>query len=167
MALLSWDLASPLEYTAGEEISFNLHFEAPANAVAEKFYLLGGLYTDTTYLSGTLFGILKAAEVDYGVNDPAYLSIWELEPEEAVDLPCKFILNRSDCLLVLFLMKMVGETPSLDDDEELAQIQVQLTALIPIEEEIPGMITQFVIPLAILGMTFGIVGVLGRGMFKR
>ncbi len=136
MALLSSDLASPLEYTAGEEIDFTLHFEAPANAEAKKFYLLGGLYTDTTYISGSLFGILKAAEVDYGVNSATYMSLWELDPEEAVELPCKFIINRSDCLLVLFLMEMVGDEPELDSDVEIAQILIQLVTPIPIEEEI-------------------------------
>jgi len=128
MALLSWDLVSPVEYAAGQELVFNLHFEAPANTEAKKFYILGGLYTvDGTYIPDTLFGILKAAEVDYGVNDPAYMSLWELEPEQAVDLPCRFILSQSNCLVALFLMRMVGDAPSLSDDEQIAQILVELT----------------------------------------
>lgn len=166
MALLSFDLVSPVEYTAGNELDFNLHFEAPANTEAEKFYILGGLYTDTAYISGSLFGILKPAEVDYAINDPAYISIWELEPGEGVDLPCKFILSGSDCLLVLFLMRMVGDEPSLDDDEELAQIQIQLTAPVPAEEEIATTIAQSIIPLVAVGLALGVVGFMARGMFK-
>lgn len=162
MALLSWDLASPLEYTAGQEIDFTLYFEAPANTAAKKFYLLGGLYTDTTYISGSLFGILKAAEVDYGVNSATYMSLWELDPEEAVELPCKFIFNRSNCLLVLFLMEMVGDEVDLDNDIEVAQILVQLTTPIPIEEEI----TQSVIPFVGGVLLLGMLGIMMRGMFK-
>lgn len=163
MALLSWDLVSPLEYAAGDEVDFNLHFEAPANAAAKRFYLLGGLYTDTTYISGSLFGILKAAEVDYGVNSATYLSAWELDPEESVDLPCKFIINRSNCLLALFLMEMVGDEVELDNDVEVAQVQVQLTAPIPVEEEIMVSVIPFVGGVMMLGM----LGIMMRGMFKR
>ena len=167
MALLSSDLISPVEYTAGQELSFNLHFESPADTAAKKFYIMGGLYTDTTYVSGSLFGILKAAEVDYGVNDATYLSIWELDPEQVVDLPCRFILNRTNCLLRLFLMRMVGDTPSLDSDEQLAQIQVQLTAPKTPWEQIQETISQNIVPLAAMGLMLGMVALVGRGMFKR
>ncbi|GAJ10519.1 unnamed protein product, partial [marine sediment metagenome] len=122
MALLSWDLVGPVEYSANQELDFNLHFEAPSNTTAKKFYIIGGLYTNTTYISGSLFGILKAEEVDYGVNNAAYMSLWELDPEGGIELPCKFIINRSDCLLVLFLMEMVSDEPELDNDVEVAQI---------------------------------------------
>ncbi len=160
MALLSSDLVSPLGYTAGEELDFNLHFEAPPNTTTEKFYVLGGLYTDTTYLSGSLFGILKVAELDYGVNSAAYLSTWELDPEEAVELPCKFILNRTNCLLALFLMRMVGDEPNIDDDEVVAQIQVQLTAVIPFEEQFGNVVSQSILPLIGIALVSGVVGIL-------
>ena len=162
MALLSWDLVSPLEYAAGQEIDFNLHFEAPANATTKKFYILGGL-TDTTYISGSLFAILKAAEVDYGVNSDTYMSVWELDPEESVDLPCKFIINRSNCLLALFLMEMVGDEADLDNDVEVAQILTELAAPVPVEEEI----MLGVIPLIGGVMLLGMVGIMMSGMFKR
>lgn len=162
MAYISWDLASPLEYTADQEIDFNLHFEAPANATEKKFYILGGLYTiDEGYIPGSLFGILKAAEVDYGVNSVTYMSVWELDPEEAVELPCKFIINRSDCLLVLFLMEMVGDTSNLDNDIEVAQILTELTTPIPVS------IWETIIPLVGLVMMLGLVTPMMKGMFKR
>lgn len=145
MAILSWDLVSPVEYIALGELDFNLHFEAPENTKKKKFYILGGLYTDATYIPDTSFGILKAAEVDYGINDADYVTLWELEPEEEVDLPCKFILDRSNCLLALFLMRMVGDEPSVDDDEQLALIQVELTA--------PVLQWQaFILPVAIVAL---------------
>lgn len=167
MALLSSDLVSPIEYSAGEELNFNLHFEAPADTEAEKFYVLGGLYTDTAYVSSSLFGILEAAEVDYGVNDLTYISIWELEPEEVVDLPCRFILNRTNCLLALFLMRMLGDEPSLDEDEQVAQIQAELTAPQTVWEQLSDVISQNIVPIALVGMMVGMVAVMGRGMFKR
>lgn len=167
MALLSWDLVSPVSYDTSQELSFNLHFEAPANTGAKKFYLMGALYTpDGTYISGTLFGILKAAEVDYGVNDATYISLWELEPEEAVDLPCRFILNRTNCLLALFLMRMVGDEPSIDNDEVVAQIQAQLTAPQTVWEQIQDVIGQNVMPLAAMGLMLGMVALVGREIVK-
>ena len=166
MALLSSDLVSPTEYSPGEELNFNLHFEAPGDTEAEKFYVLGGLYTDTTYVSSSLFGILKAAEVDYGVNDPTYISIWELEPEEAVDLPCRFIFNRSNCLLALFLMRVVGDESSLDEDEQVTQIQAQLTAPKTAWEQIQDMINQNIVPLTAAALMLGMVGLAGREIVK-
>lgn len=166
MALLSSDLVSPIEYTAGNELDFNLHFEAPANTEAKKFYLLGGLYTlEGNYIADTVFGILKVADVEYAVNDTIYASVWELEPEESVELPCKFILNQSDCLLILFLMRMVGDEASIIDDEEIAQIQVQLVAPVPIGEDIPGIITS-IMPLIAMGLMFGMVAMMMPMMKK-
>jgi len=160
--VLSWDLVSPVEYSAGEELSFNLHFEAPGNTIAKKFYILGALYTDTTYISGSLFGVLKAAEVDYGVNNATHMSLWELEPEEVVELPCRFILNRSNCSLALFLMRMVGDEVNLDDDEEVTHILVQLTTPVPIGEEL----IQSIIPIVGLVLVLGITIPMIIGMLK-
>ena len=159
---LSCDLVSPTEYTAGEELSFNLHFEAPGDTVPQKFYILGALYTDTTYLSGTLFGLLKAAEVDYAVNSDTYISLWELEPEEVVDLPCRLTLDRSDCILALFLMKMAGDAPNLDTDEVVDQVQVQLASPVPAWEQI----TQSMIPVVGVVMVLALVGMMVSGMFR-
>lgn len=166
MVSLSWDLVSPMDYTVGEELSFDLHLEAPANTQAKKFYILGGLYTDTTYISSSFFGILKVAEVDYGIKDTTYLSVWELEPEQAVDLPCRFIFNRSNCLLALFLMRIAGDVPSLDDDEQIAQIQALLTVPKPVWEQIQDVISQNVVPLAALGLMLGVVALVGREIVK-
>lgn len=152
MALLSWDLTSPLSYAVGEELILNLHFEAPANTTPKKFYILGGLYIDTTYISDSLFGILKAAEVDYGINSTTYMSLWALEPGEGVDLPCKLALNHSDCLLALFLMRMVGDEVSLGSDEVVAQVSAQLAAPKPNWGQIQDAISRNIIPIAAIGL---------------
>jgi hypothetical protein len=155
--VLSWDLVSPVTYTAGEELSFNLHFEAPVNTEADRYYLLGALYSDTSYISGSLFGILKPADVDYGVNDPTYMSVWELEPEQAVDLPCRFTFDRSDVILGLFLMKMLGTQPSLDADEQVASVSVQLSSqALPT----PPMTIESVLPMVVVVMMFGMLGLM-------
>jgi hypothetical protein len=167
MELLSWSLVSPVEYAAGQELSFNVHFEAPADMEAKKFYILGGLYTDTTYTSGSLFGILKAADVDYGVNDPVYLSVWELEPGVAVDLPCRFILNQTNCLLALFLMRIVGDAPNLDSDEQMAQIQAQLAVPRTAWEQIQDIISRDIVPLTAAALMLGMIGLIGREMVRR
>ena len=160
MALLSWDLVSPVTYTAGEELSFDLHFEAPADTEAGRYYLLGALYSDTTYISGTLFSILKAAEVDYGVNDPTYMSVWELEPEEVVDLPCRFTFDRSNVILGLFLMKMVGTEPSLDADEQVASLSVQLSS------PAPPVTIESLLPMVGMVMVLGMLGFMMYQAFK-
>lgn len=158
MALLSWDLISPLSYSISNELSFNLYFEAPINTTPEKFYIIGGLYTDTTYIPDSLFGVLKAAEVDYGVNSTTYISLWILEPGEGVELPCRFIFNRSDCLLALFLMRMVGEEINFSTDEVVAQISVQLVAPKTVFwEQIQDVIGKNIIPIAVLVLLSGIV----------
>ena len=158
---LSWDLVGPVEYSAGEELSFNLHFEAPGDTVAQNFYILGALYTDTTYISGSLFGLLKAAEVDYAVNSDSYITLWELEPGESVDLLCRLTLDRSDCTLALFLMRMTGDTPSLEADEVIDQVQVQLTSPVPTWIQI----TQTVVPFVGVAMALGMVAIMVKGVF--
>lgn len=150
MALLSWDIVDPVEYTADQELSLNLHFEAPADTEAGYFYVLGGLYTaDAIYIPDTRFGVLKAAEVDYGVNDLTQMSLWELEPEQGVDLPCRFTLDRSGVTLGLFLTRMVGDEPSLENDEEIAQIQVRLVA--------PVSILTVIMPMMIMVMMMAMI----------
>jgi len=156
---LSWDLVTPVEYTAGEELSFNVHFEAPE---AGRYYVLGALYTDTTYISGSLFGLLKAAEVDYAVNSGTYISLWELEPGEAVDLPCRLTFGRSDCTLALFLMKMAGDAPDLETDEVVDQVQVQLASPVPVWEQI----TQSLVPVVGVVMMLGMMGIMMWEAFK-
>jgi len=156
---LSWDLVSPTEYTAGGELSFDLHFEAPE---AGRYYLLGALYTDTTYLSGTLFGLIKAAEVDYAVNSNTYISLWELETEEAVDLSCRLTFNRSDCMMALFLMKMAGDIPSLETDQVIDQVQVQLVSPVPVWEQI----TESMIPVVGGVMVLAMMGIMMWEAFK-
>lgn len=123
---LSWDLGAQVEYQAGQELQFILHFSAPE---AKKFYLLGALYTkDLAYIPGTIFGIFQPPGTDYGTGSTEYVTVWELEPEESVDLPCRLTLNRSDVVLGLFLFRMEGDTPSLDVDEDIAVVSVELVS---------------------------------------
>lgn len=41
MAVFSWDIVSPVDYAAGVELDFNLHFEAPADIEPGRYYCLG------------------------------------------------------------------------------------------------------------------------------
>lgn len=126
---LYWDLVSPKEYAAEAELECVLTFSAPE---AGTYYLIGALYTTSLeYISGTLFGVLIPEGSNYAVNSPGYVSLWELEATEEQELPCKFTFNRSDVILGLFLMRMVGDEPSLDDDEQVGSLSVQLSAPVP------------------------------------
>ncbi len=126
---LSWDLVSPKEYVAGSELQCTLSFAAPK---VGKYYLLGALYdTALNYISGTLFGALLPEGSDYAVNNMEHASLWELEADEKKDLPCTFTFNRTDVVLGLFLMRMVGDSPSLEDDGQVASLSMELSSPMP------------------------------------
>jgi len=155
---LSWDLGTQVEYTAGEELGFNLHFSAP---VAGKYYLMGAFYTkELAYIPGTLFSIYVPSGVDYGIGSTGYTSVWELEPEGSVDLPCRLALDRSDIVLGLFLFRMEGDEPSLGIDEEIASISTELVSPAPgwTWESITGMVAAV--------MFLGMLGFMMYGAFK-
>ena len=152
MTLLSWDLVSPVEYEIGQELDFNLHFEAPENTGVGEFYILGGLYDVTVYAPGSIFGVIIPAGASYGTNSPTHMSTWRLEPGQAVDLPCKFALNRTDIVMALFLQRITGDEPSLDGDEQIAQIQTQLDVPKTLLEQIPDMLNPLVAVVVVVGM---------------
>ena len=121
---LSWDIESPVEYQAGQELQFTVNFTAPGDG---KSYLMGALYSsDLSYISGTLFGLLKVAGADYAVNGTTYMSYWDLKEGESVELPCKLTLDRTNVVLGLFLFQMEGDTASLGVDEEVDALSAAL-----------------------------------------
>ncbi len=163
MTLLSWDLVSPVEYEAGQELGFNLHFEAPEGISAEEYYVLGGLYDVSVYMPDSIFGVLIPAGANYGVNGSTHMSTWRLEPGQAVDLPCKFAFSRTDLVMALFLMRKVGDEPSLDGDEQIAQVQVQLNAPKTLMEQIPDMISPLIAMMVVVGM----MGMMTKGISNK
>lgn len=157
---LSWDLESPVEYQAGQELQFTLHFSAPeAVPRKRKYYVLCALYTkDLVYISGTLFPVYVPPGVDYGIGSTEYASVWELEPGRSVDLPCRLTLDRSDVVLGLFLFKMVGDVPSLGVDEEVASVSAELVSPAP-----PWTI-ESAVSVAGMVMVLGMLGFMMYGM---
>jgi len=126
---ISWDLTSPVTYQAEKVLACAISFTAPE---AGKYYLLGALYTTSLeYISGTLFGVLLPEGSDYAVNSTQYTSLWEMGKGEEKQLPCEFTFNRSDLVLGLFLLKMAGEEPSLDADEQIGSLSVRLSSPVP------------------------------------
>lgn len=150
---LTWDLASPSEYQARQELQFALSFSAPeaGRPRKEKFYILGGLYTnDVVYISGSLFGLFQVPGTEYAVNSTGYVSVWELEPGGSVGLPCRLTFSMSDIILGLFLFKMEGDEPVIGIDEEIASISAVLASPAPpwtIES-----IMSFMLPFMVIGM---------------
>ncbi len=123
-AYLSWNLASPAISQAGQELQFTVNLTAPGDG---KYYLMGALYSsDLSYISGTLFGLLKVAGADYAVNGTTYMSYWDLEEGESVELPCRLTQDRTNVVLGLFLFKMEGDTASLGVDEEVDALSAAL-----------------------------------------
>lgn len=148
---ISWDLGSTVSYQAEQELECTLDFSAPEEGT---YYIVGALYTSSLdYITGTLFGVLVPEGSDYGVNSLEYTSLWELEADESKELPCKFTFDRSNVVLGLFLMKMAGDEPSLDDDEEVGSLSTTLSG--PQVVDI-GQIMNLAIMLAIVGLMMGI-----------
>lgn len=122
---ISWDLESTVSYQANQELEFTLNFTAPEEGT---YYVIGALYTSSLdYISGTLFGVLVPEGSAYGVNSIQYTSLWELEADESKELPSKFTFDRSNVVLGLFLMKMAGDEPSLEDDEQVGSLTTTLS----------------------------------------
>lgn len=125
---MNWSLASQAEYSAGQGLTFTVGFTAPS---AGKHYLLGALFdASLSYISGTLFGVLLPEGSDYAVNSLEYASLWDLEEGEEKELDCRFTFDRSNVILGLFLMKMGGAEPHLDD-EQVASLSTMLSLPAP------------------------------------
>jgi hypothetical protein len=126
---LSCDLTSPVSYQAGQELECVISFTASEEG---KYYLLGALYTaKLEYISGSLFGVLVPEGSDYSVNSVQYASLWKLEAGESKELSSKFTFDRTDVVLGLFLMKMAGDELSLEEDEQVGTLSVQLSSPAP------------------------------------
>jgi len=124
-ASLVWDLSAEVTYNAGEELPFGLVLTAPS---AGKYYLLGALYTSSAeFIPGTMFGILFTEGLEHCVNDPQHSSLWELDEGEEVNLPCIITLDRTNVILGIFMMRMAGDEPSLDDDEQAGTLAATLS----------------------------------------
>lgn len=129
MAYLWWNLASPLFYQAGRVLECAIAFTAPE---AGKYYLLGALYTPTLeYISGSIFGVLLPEGSQEAVGSAWYTSIWELEAEEKKELPCRFVFDRSEAVLGVFLVKMKEDAPSLEYDEQIDSLSAHLSSQAP------------------------------------
>ena len=145
---LSWDITSPKKYTAGNVLALTLTFTAPEKG---NYYLLGALYdSEGNYISGTLFGVLVPEGSDYAINNAQHSSLWELEEDEETELPCQFILDRSNVVLGLFLMEMAGDEPSLENDEEIDSLSVVLNS--PAAEVDIGQLMMMAMAIMMLGM---------------
>ncbi len=126
MASLSWSLGVYTAYQAGETLETVVAFTAPEDG---SYYLLGGLYDgDGSFLAGTLFGLVVPPGADYAINSLIETGLWELEAGAETELACKLTFNRTDVILGLFLMKMAGDAPSLEYDEEASSVSTVLSA---------------------------------------
>lgn len=126
---LSWNLTSPVTYQAGQELEYILSFTAPQMG---RYYLIGALYDSSLiYIPGTIFGVLLPEGLEYAINSMEYTSLWELEADEEKELPCKFTFDRSDVVLGMFLMKMIGNVPSFELDEQIGSLSIQLSPPTP------------------------------------
>ena len=156
MSAIVVDLASPVIYVAGEVLDVEVTFIVPS---AGTYYIVGALYAnDLTYITGSLFGIMIPTDEVYGINSATDTRTWVMVADEEKVLATKLTLDRTGVVLGLFLMELVGETASFDDD-----IQVGLVELTLIGEAIPAPpldLTSIMSTMVVIGM----MGMMTGGM---
>lgn len=152
---LSWDLGVETQYQGRTELQAAVSFTLPSDG---KYYLLGALYTLGTqeFISGTLFGVLVAEGTDYGANDPNQVSLFAGKEGEGTGLPCRFTLDRTDAVLGLFLLRMEGESPDLNADEQVGAVSTRLAEPAGLD------ITQLMTPLILVAMAAPVMGMVGE-----
>jgi len=143
VAYISTDLVSPVRYNPGETLEFELSFTAPE---AGNYYLLGALYdSGYNYISGSMFGVLLSEDKTYMFNSSEQTKPWELGEGDTMTLSSKFSFARSDAIMGLFLMKMAGNAPSLDDDEVKGSTMVSLEAVRLMELDLTALMSLVVV----------------------
>jgi len=160
---LSWDLGSLVSYEAGAELEAAVEFDVPEDAT---YYLIGALYTtELAYIAGTMFGVLIPTGEDYGVNSPGDQTAWEMEEDEEKELDCKFTLDRTNVILGLFLVKMLGYEPDWTTDAVVSSITTSLSgAAVPapsIGIDIDSMMNLMITMMIVVMMMKMMVGAMG------
>ena len=152
---LSWNLEVETQYQAGAELQPTVSFTLPSDG---NFYLLGALFAPDTlqFIQGTLFGVLMPEGADYGVNDPNRVSVFTGNEGESLDLPCRFAFGRTDVILGLFFLKMVGESPNLDVDEEVGVLTTRLVKPAGFD------IGQLLMPMLLVAVMVPMMGMIGK-----
>lgn len=152
---LSWNLEAETQYQAGSELQATVSFALPSDG---SYYLLGALYTPDTqqFIQGTLFGVLVPEGADYGTNDPDRVSVFTGNEGEGLDLLCRFAFGQTDVILGFFFLKMTGEAPNLDVDEEVGVLTTRLVKPAGLD------ITQLMMPLLLVGMMVPMMGMIGK-----
>jgi len=121
---LSWDLGSITTFNAGNVLETTVTVVAPESGT---YYLVGALYdTSLNYISNSLFGVLQSEVGGTAVNSPTHVSLFDLSEDEELSLDCMFTLNRTSCILALFLYKLGDSEPDLSVDEQIASVSTSL-----------------------------------------
>ncbi len=150
------DLLSSVTYTAGEELAFRMTTTVPETG---NYYVLGGLYdSNFNFIPGTLFGVLLPSGEIYASNSQGQMTTWALLEGETEEIECKFVLDRTNVLVGLFLMKMAGEEASLDDDEQISSTTI---ALVGAEEAVTIEVTSALGAVVVVGMMAMMIKTLG------
>jgi len=121
---ITTDLASPVPYTAGEELELKITFEAPEDG---SYYLLGALYdSNFRYISGSMFGIILPVGATCAFNVVSQTQLWVMAAGGIQVLDTKLTLGRSSVILGIFFMKLVNTDISLTDDTEIGSVSLTL-----------------------------------------
>ena len=103
-----------------------------------------------------MFGVLLPVGVDYAFNSSAQMSLHELEEDDKEEIDCKFVFDRTSIIMGLFLMRMVGDDASLDDDIEISSVTVILAGEAAVGFDLSSIVTA-VIAVGMMGMMMKVV----------
>ncbi len=150
------DLVPPVDYVAGNELTFKIVITAPEDGT---YYVLGALYDiDLDYISDSLFGVLLLGETTDSYVSPVRVTTYGLSKDEELEINCRFILSRSSIVMGLFLVRMVGEEASLDDDIEEASISIMLAGPVPPEPINLNSVANAIVAVGMIGMMMETAG---------
>jgi len=153
LAILT-DLDSPVTYVAGSELGFTITITAPE---VGTYYMLGALYdSDYAMIPGTMFGVLLPVDEAYALNNPEQMSLWELEEGDEEEINCKFVFSRTSTIMGLFLVSMVGDEASLEDDVEVSSTSVVLAGEVAVELDLSTIVSAVVV-IGMMGIMMKVV----------
>ncbi len=157
---LTWGLGASAGYTVGEVLSTPVKIVAPE---AGTYYIVGALYSvELAMYSGTFFGLLQTPDTVIVSINPATLSVWSFEEDEELDFTAEFSLTTTGCILAIFLYRLTGDIPELEDDVMISSVQALLISPIAQAIEDRNMLFNGLLGAVVLAAMFPVLTNIGR-----
>ena len=157
--MLSWDLASSMQYTPGASIQGTFTLTVTEADAGKPVYILGCLYdlSSGVPIAGTEFVLYWDDSLTQMLSQAGLTPVVkDLPAAGSYELPFSLAFNRTDVRLHVWMLERVGDEPDPDTDTILDILTTDLRAA-------PSVIEQMM-PLIGLVMVLGLVGGLMRAV---